>query len=129
MFSVELAAKANEVRDNVGWDDNVVFNQRRHRRLLQLFDDFGCTDHRLTQSCVLHVEAFKFRFFFGEQVEGGLVRCNGWCCFLSNLGCCCFFFIGRGFVNRFCWRFLGSLLGGLLWSFDIRCFRCRFFCC
>ena len=77
MFPVELAAKANKVRDDVGWDDDVVFNQGRHRRLLQFFDDFGCTDHGLAQACVLHVESFKFRFFFGEQVKGGLVRFSG----------------------------------------------------
>ena len=38
-----------------------------------MFDDFGCTDNRLAEACILHVKSFEFRFLFSKDVQRRLV--------------------------------------------------------
>ena len=124
MVSVKLFPKSDEIGNDVGCDDDVVLNQRRHRWLFEVFNDFRCTDHRLAQACVLHVEAFEFSLFLRQQVEGGLVH-FGRVGFVRCSRCIAAFFHFRGgfracrflrWFGRFVFNLRSSHLFGDLWG-------------
>ena len=125
MLSIELTTNADEVRNHVWRNDNVVLHKRGHRRFFELFDHFGCTDDGLAQPGIFHVKAFEFCFLLGQQIERRLVH---------RLNCLGFFIrcgwrlIGFGGRRRFCCRWfciIGWFLGGWSlrrWWFSHICF-------
>ena len=86
MVPVELFAKPDEVRDNVGCNHDVVLHQRWHRWLLKFLDDFCRPNDGLAQTSVFHVKTFEFGFLFCKQVKRRLVNlCWSRCCVVSSI--------------------------------------------
>ena len=126
MITIELLAETNKVRDDVGCDHDGVFDQRRHRGLFEVLDDFRSANNRLAKTRILHVEAFEFCFLLRKQIKRCLIDvCRG--CFSS------WFIIAVGCFDRMLGCLLGRFgrrwFGRLGWCF--RRFLCnrRCFCC
>ena len=114
-----MLAKTNKVRDDVRGNHNGVLNQRRHRGLFEVLDDFRSANNRLAEPRVLHVEPFKFCLLLRKKIKRCLVDVGRGCFsrwFIVAVGC---------FRGRF-----GGLLGGFgpRW-FGRRCWCFRRFLC